>query len=283
MIHRRWTARLPDGAAIRADVRIPVGPPPRSAVVVAHGFKGFKDWGFFPHVCEALVADGHGAVVFDFSLNGVVADGGELTDFDAFARNTLTRELHELRRVLAAVRAGEVFPAPVRSVGLLGHSRGGGVAIVAAGSGEEIGALVTWGAVAHFDRWSDETRAEWREAGRVHVVNTRTGRHMPLDVTLLEDFEKNRELLDVEAAAARVEAPWLIVHGEEDISVSSEDARRLARANPRARLDLVEGAGHTFEARHPFEAEPPELDDALRRTRAHFARHLAGPSAFVHS
>jgi len=29
-------------------------PVPVGAVLVVHGFKGFKDWGFFPYLCEAF-------------------------------------------------------------------------------------------------------------------------------------------------------------------------------------------------------------------------------------
>ena len=64
----------PHGDVIRGDLRIPEGPPPRTAVVVVHGFKGFKDWGFFPHLCEEIAAGGHAVVSFNFSWNGIGAD-----------------------------------------------------------------------------------------------------------------------------------------------------------------------------------------------------------------
>jgi hypothetical protein len=41
-----------------------------------------------------------------------------------------------------------------------------------------------------------------------------------------------------------------------------------------ARMVLVGDAGHTFQARHPFESSPPELDEAVQRTIQHFERHL---------
>jgi uncharacterized protein len=274
MIHRTWRRALDDGAHLVADVRIPDGPPPRTAVVVVHGFKGFKDWGFFPHACESLAADGHAVVSFNFSLNGIGSDPLEFTELDAFARNTFTRELKELHLVLEALFDGELLPLPPRRIGVLGHSRGGGSAVIAASESARVDALVTWASVATFDRWDDETRKEWRADGRIHVLNARTGQQLPLDVTLLEDLEGNRERLDVTAAASRVRAPWLILHGEEDASVSPEEARLLARAGPSARLHLVEGAGHTFEAGHPFQGETPELAEALRFTRAHFLLHL---------
>ncbi len=274
MIHRRWNRVLPDGALLRADVRLPEGAPPRGAVVLVHGFKGFKDWAFFPWLAERVVEAGFASVVPNFSGNGIGSDPEVFSELEAFARNTLSREVMELRMVLEALRDGSVLPIVPEVAGMFGHSRGGGDAVLVAAEGR-VDALVTWAAVADFDRWSEELREEWRAQGRIHVLNGRTGQHMPLDVTLLEDFEANREALDVEGAAARVEAPWLIVHGTEDTTVGVEDARRLARANPRARLHLVEGAGHTFGAVHPFAGVPRELEEAAEHALAHFRAHLA--------
>jgi uncharacterized protein len=276
LIQRRWNHALPDGALLRADVRLPEGGPPRAAVVLVHGFKGFKDWGFFPWLAERLVERGFAAISPNFSLNGIGTDPLAFTELDAFARNTLSREVRELRIVLEAVSRGDVLPVPPERVGLFGHSRGGGDAVLAAAEGG-VDALVTWAAVADFDRWDDELKAEWRRDGRIHVLNGRTGQHMPLDVSLLDDFEANREALDVKGAAARVGCPWMIVHGLDDATVSVEDARRLARANPQSRLRLVEGAGHTFGAVHPFGGAPEPLLAAAGTALDHFEAALLSP------
>ncbi len=279
MILRTFVLPIEPGRSVRGDVRIPEGPPPRSAVLVVHGFKGFKDWGFFPHVSESLAAEGHAVVSFNFSLNGISDDGETFGRLDDFARNTFSAELGELLRVIDEVREGSLLPRPVRRVGLLGHSRGGAIAVLAARerlrAPEAVHALVTWGALASFDRWSEETRAEWRASGRIHVMNQRTGQHMPLDVSLLEDFETHRRRLDVERASAHVTLPWLVVHGEADTTVPVTEAHRLIGANPRARLEIIQDAGHTFEARHPFAGTTPALNQALLATRRHFERHLS--------
>lgn len=263
-----------------------------SAIVILHGFKGFRRWGFFPHVAGALAAAGHTVVTFDFSRNGVGAGGQDFDELEAFARNTFTRELDETHQVVEALRGGALPGPNPRRVGLLGHSRGGGVAVLAAAE-LELDALVSWAAVATFDRWADPVKEEWRREGRIHIPNARTGQQMPLDVALLEDWERNRERLDIEAGAGRIQSPWLIVHGTADEAVAVEDAHRLARASSPAwatdgapspqgaeggaQLELIEGAGHTFGAGHPFDGEGPHLATALEATRAHFDRVLARP------
>lgn len=273
--HTTFELAGPDGEVLRGDVRLADDSVTESVVVVVHGFKGFKDWGFFPHACETLAEAGHTVVSFNFSHNGIGEDPLEFTELERFARNTLSRELDQLGYIIETVVAGEL-PAVGRPdrLGVLGHSRGGGQAILAAAEHEALDALVTWAAVADFDRWSDEVKKEWRAEERITVMNARTGQEMPLDVGLLEDFEANRERLDIAAAARRIARPWLIVHGRSDETVSPDDGRRLAEAARDGRLILIDGAGHTFEARHPFAESTPELGQALAATREHFQRHL---------
>ena len=275
MIHYTFQRESVPGRLLRGDVRIPEGPPPRSAVVVVHGFKGFKDWAFSPHLCQSLAASGHAVVSFNFSGSGIGSQPEHFTELEAFAANTFSREVEDVGWVLDWVTAGDLLPRRPVSLGLLGHSRGGGDAILQAADDPRVRALVTWSAVSTFDRWSAATRAEWREAGRIYVMNSRTGQQMPLDVGLLEDLEGNRVRLDVEAAAGRVTVPWLILHGEADRTVELEEARVLARAARVGRLHVVAGAGHTYEVGHPFSGPSPELDEAVEASVTHFSVHLS--------
>jgi len=84
-----------------------------AVVVLCHGFKGHRRWGFFPYLADRLRRSGFGALVIDFSLNGTVATPGSraapYTVYQApllFERNTLARESDDLRRVVAFVREG---------------------------------------------------------------------------------------------------------------------------------------------------------------------------------
>ena len=274
MVQYKFQREPVPGRFLRGEVRIPEGPPPRSAVVVIHGFKGFKDWAFFPHLCRSLAASGHAVISFNFSGSGIGSHPERFTELEAFAANTLSREVEEVGWVVEWVMTGDLLPGKPASLGLLGHSRGGGDAILHASGDPRVRALVTWSAVSTFERWSSETQAEWREAGRIHVTNSRTGQQMPLDVGLLQDLERNRARLDVESAASRVAAPWLIVHGDADQTVGLEEAQELARAAPSGRLCVVAGAGHTFEVGHPFSMPSRELDEAVEASVSHLSLHL---------
>lgn len=250
----------------------------RPTVFVCHGFKGFQEWGFFPHVAELLAARGFTAVRFNFSGGGMRPGDELVTDLEAFRRATFSRDLDELLWLLDELP--RLYPEQIDAerIGLFGHSRGGGTAVLAAGRErwrDRLGALVTWAAVSTFDRASAEEKALWRERGELPVVNARTGQELALGVEVLDDLEANRERLDIRLAADRRRAPWLIVHGVEDESVPVDEAHHLAEAaaEPSELLE-IEAAGHTFEVRHPFQAPSPQLVTALNATQRWFRRHL---------
>jgi len=273
---------IPGGRTLDGVLHLPAGASgPRPPVVICHGFKGFMDWGFFPYLAELLAARGYAAVRFNFTGAGVRPGEDLVSDPEAFKADTYSRELEELEEVIEAVEdglgAGHVAPGPI---GLIGHSRGGGVALLAAASErcrDPIGALITWAAIADTDRFTPEQKAAWRRDGELPVVNARTGQRLAIGLDALRDLEENRAALDLAAAAGRRTAPWLIVHGEADETVPVAEAHRLhAAAAPPAELLVPPGpgAGHTFGAVHPFAGPTPVLIQAMNATQRWLRRHL---------
>lgn len=245
----------------------------RPAIVGVHGFKGFKDWGFWPALSERLARAGFTAVTFNLSGSGVDA-AGEPTLGERFSLDTYSHQLDDIRAVLDALFSGALGVAEPSALGLVGHSRGGGMAILAAEADPRVQALVTWAAIADADRWSRGTREAWRARGYLEVENTRTGQVLPLGVDILDDLDANASRLDIGAAASRLAIPWLIVHGEEDESVPVADAHRLAQANPHATSLIVPGAGHTFGASHPWRPPVPVAERVMDETLRFMMRNL---------
>jgi dienelactone hydrolase len=268
--------RLPGALGeILIDVRAGGRTTPRPAVVVMHGFKGFKDWGLWPSFAERLARAGFSAVNFNLSGSGV-DDSGEFAFPERFGHNTFSAELQDLRRVLDALTAGELGVAPPTGIGLLGHSRGGGMSVLTAAADPRVKALVTWAAISTVERWPEPQRAAWRKAGVTPVKNARTGQVLPQYTDILDDIERNSDALDIEAAAGRVAVPWLIVHGSEDEAVALGEGEQLAAAAPPARTSFlpVAGAGHTFGAAHPWRGSTPELDQVMDATLGFLAAEL---------
>lgn len=247
-----------DGRPVRATVH---GDPNAPAVLIAHGFKGFKDWGSFPWMAEQLAAGGLRAIRFNFSHNGV--DQTDFDRLDLFLLDTPGRHQEDLH-ALAANVAGPI--------GVLGHSRGGGDAILFAASEPRVAALATLASVATTQWTPAGYDAELREQGFVGVPNMRTKQLMPVGRHAFE----SGAALSVETAARELPCPALFVHGTADASVAPQSLDQLAGWYPPAETLRVPDAGHTFGAVHPFRGPTPELEHVVQRCVAFFRQHLLG-------
>src|SRR5437867_1483381 len=172
---------------ILVDVRSSGRGSARPAVVVLHGFKGFKDWGMFPPFSERLARAGFTAVTPNVSGSGV-DDHGEFVYTERFGHNTFSAELEDLRRVIDALLQGELGVPPPPALGLMGHSRGGGISILQTARDPRVKALVTWSAISTIERWPPEERAAWRKAGVLQTKNMRTGQILPLYIGILDEI-----------------------------------------------------------------------------------------------
>ncbi len=258
---------------IRLRIERPEGSESLPAVLVIHGFKGFIDWGFFPLLSRRLAERGWVAVSLNVSGSGIGEDPERFTEDEAFARNTYSKELEDLDQVRDYVEGLE--GVDTRRLGLVGHSRGGGMALLHAAARGDYRAVVTWAAIDEVDRVDAEAKRRWREEGRLLIPNGRTGQVHRLELDALEDVERNRAALDILAACKRLESPVLVVHGDEDATVPLSACRRIAASLPRGTELCIEGAGHTFGATHPFTGPTLELEAALGATTEFLASHLA--------
>jgi len=277
LVRADWILQPRDGSPpIRGDLRAPRGPSPETAVVICHGFKGFRKWAFFPYLARFLASRGHAVITFDFTRNGVGDDGVDFSALGRFAENTHSQNVDEIRMVLEAAFDGSLFPRAPSSVALLGHSRGGAEALIAASEDRRVSALTTWAAIASIEnRWSSEQIAAWERGETVHILNARTRQDMPIGPGYWLDVQRARDRLDVLGSAHRLEQPWLIVHAEADETVTVADARTLfAAAGTNAELCIVEGGSHTFGATHPFSGPTPELSIAMDSTADWLDEHL---------
>ena len=257
-------------AAMAADRQITSMPAELSAheVVLLHGQPGSPaDW---QQVAARLPAE----------LRAVAADrpgyGGSQLPAGGFAANA--------RAVLADLDARGVTHAV-----LVGHSYGGGVALSAASLAPgRVAAVILLasvgpGCVTGWDRLLAAPGAGWlcaqvawrltpglararlagmaRRRGRPlrpdEHVNWQVwgqagyGRHPLWRTFLTEQRALLRELGALEDALPSVRVPVLVLADPRDAVVPFDTARRLARALPDARLQIVEGAGHHLPRRAP--------------------------------
>lgn len=247
-------------------------------ILYAHGLKGFKDWGFVPYVAQSFVDQGFSFVAFNFSHNGIGTDMEHFTEEVQFFHNTYSLEVSELREMISLCASGDLDGIEAdRTVGLLGHSRGGGVALLAGQSTPEVQAITTWAAISTVDRYEKRTYDLWRKSGHLEIKNSRTGQVLNMGLDMLEDIRKNAKAsLNIQLATKHLGKPLLLVHGTEDKAVPFYEAEMLNiyADVDRSHMQLIPGAGHTFGATHPFTGTTPMLEEAIKNTVNFFASHL---------
>lgn len=254
-----------EGLPIRGEIDAP--PDPSALVVVIHGFKGFKDWGFFPWLAEHLLNDGYAVVRFNMSRSGIGEHPESFDRLDLFAGDTYSTQLHDLHTV--AAHAQREFPS--LPTFLLGHSRGGGVALLGAREVRDLAGVVTWSAISRVDRWDDATKQRWRKDGALYVENARTKQLMPVSTAMLDDVEAHG--FDIGAAVEALELPLLVLHGGRDESVPVAEAGTIASRSRDASKVIIANAGHTYNAIHPLVHLPFALNLASILTSRFIAAH----------
>ncbi|HEX6160873.1 MAG TPA: alpha/beta hydrolase, partial [Thermoanaerobaculia bacterium] len=88
-----------EGLPIRGNLAVPERP--RALVVIVHGFKGFKDWGFFPFLAEHLTQHRLATCRFNMSRSGVGESLDSFDRLDLFEHDTYSTQIADLRKVVA--------------------------------------------------------------------------------------------------------------------------------------------------------------------------------------
>jgi putative redox protein len=122
---------------------------------------------------------------------------------------------------------------------LVGTSTGGSLGLAVAAADPRIRGVALLGARADFEDWAAQPRRFLEHAREVGAVR---------NPTFPDHFDSwARELRSVrplEAARRFAPRPLLVVHGDDDDTVPTADARQFAQAHGSAELRFVTGAGH---------------------------------------
>ncbi len=247
------------GKPILMDIRYPSDERDKPVVIFIHGFKGFKDWGHWNLIADQIAQAGYCVVKFNLSHNGTTPEHPiDFVDLEAFSNNTYSIELDDVKAVLDFLSSNnnKIDHLDLSKIYLIGHSRGGGLALIKAIEDNRVSGVVTWASVSDYaTRWSDEVKEQWKKDGVHFVYNGRTKQNMPLKYTLIEDFLKNRSRLDIKNAVIQMKMPILHVHGSVDPTIKVEEARKMAKWNEKSELVVIENADHVFNGKHPFTEE----------------------------
>ncbi|MCP4546429.1 MAG: alpha/beta fold hydrolase [bacterium] len=267
----------PDGFPLRGKMNLPDGAS-APVVLMVHGFKGFMDWGFMPLLSERLVEAGIATCRFNMSSSGIGKDGESYTEKRRFETATYSQDLEEIAVIVGHLVKGKIRGAHTLpgQVGIFGHSRGGGMAILAAQSELLISTMGLWAPISKVDRFSAEDIQNWRRDGFLRITNSRTGDTFKLSHAILEDVEERYDQLNILSAAANMDIPTLIIHGGKDETVPFSEGNIISQTiGKNSNVIIVPGATHTFGATHPLsDAVPDDLTTAIQSTVEHFTDQL---------
>jgi pimeloyl-ACP methyl ester carboxylesterase len=230
---------------------------PKPIVVFCHGYKGFKDWGAWDLMAEAFAEAGFFFVKFNFSHNGGTAEQPlDFPDLDAFGNNNYTKELDDLETVIDWVLTNSSLKKEINTddISLIGHSRGGGIVTIKSEEDMRIKKVITLAGVSDYkSRFPKKERFQkWKETGVYYVKNGRTHQEMPHFYQFYEDFDKNENRLTIARAVEKLQISHLIIHGDNDTSVSINEAISQHKWNPKSQLEIIKGANHVFGTSHPW-------------------------------
>jgi len=267
ILHDTFVLELGKDTFVRGDVRVKGDAGRKPVLIIAHGFKGFKDWGMFPYAARRFAEEGFAVVTFNFSHNGVRER--DFDELEKFGRNTYSQEQKDLAAVLAAVledRLPEAERMDKEQVVLVGHSRGGGNSVLFAAEHSSISGVASWNGIANVNLFNNEFRETVMRDGVGYIINARTKQEMPIQAVFFEDIDRNKKCFDIAARAAELRTPILFIQGMNDAERLVEGFRRLRAAAPQHRFAEIQGTNHTFGTVHPFAGTTDALEQAMAMT-----------------
>lgn len=148
---------------------------------------------------------------------------------------------------------GEFKP---KQIHVIGHSRGGGIACLAAAQNLNINTLCTLASVDDFESRFPQGQdfKTWKNNGVYSVKNARTNQDMPHLFNFYLDFKDNQKQLDILDNLSRMKKPSLHIHGSEDKAVSLDSSVKLSSVT-KGELYIIDNTGHTFDTKHPWVQE----------------------------
>lgn len=265
------------GDTIYGTLTLPTAPTSRvPLIILLHGFKGFRNYSFLPWVAQYGANLNAAVLRICFSLNGMKNTSWLVQSTDDFARNTISRECDDAADTIAAVELNEQFEM-LRSIwdgtfSLIGHSRGGGIALIAANELQAVQPnrlrrVAVWNSVGTWFRWTPRQAAAWKEAGSFEMQNQRTMQMLTMHASYVEDIESSARRLDLAAACSNLNNKLRMIHAQHDLTVPLREIEQLAvEAGMSDNVHVLSNTTHTFNMEHPVNRITQGLADAVATT-----------------
>lgn len=253
-----------DGVYINAGDESPL-------VIITNGHNGFYNYGMFPYIQENLAKNKISSYSYNFSHGGVVGDSDYFERLDLYEKNCMRLETADLCEVVRNIAKTEM--KSFSKLFLLSHSLGSIPTIFGAAElfeeGFKIEGIILLAPTKTLDFWSPEQMNEWGKKGVLMLKNNRTNQNLPQGKEFLQETKEAHGVWDLEKAFQKVKTNFLIIHGENDEAIPTEEAKAIndwstKNGNP-TELILISNATHTFNTKHPFTVDSPELNTMIEK------------------
>lgn len=283
---------------ISFDIRFDEGIQHKSSLVIfLHGFKSFRNWGFIPYICSKFASAGLISLNLDFEFNGILTENPVQFDIEKFAMNNVSKELENINFLLsllnelhsakslqqdffknfASIENSDDFEILNKileqkwngKVSLVGHSRGGGISILAARDNNIVDKIGLLAPIAHFDRYTPRLKAKWIDEGYLEFNDSMSKQTLKMNSDYVLDLEQNKDRFNLIKFAETLANPVFIIHGENDVSVPLSEVEDLVNSLKKNEINqftsrnfvIIKKANHLFNINHPFEKSNPYLDE----------------------
>ena len=257
-----WEINGAEGKPIIGNTHMPSSPV--GTIVICHGFKGYKDYGFFPKLAESAASNGLIAHRFNFSHSGMTNNIETFENPELFESDTWNKQISDLSNVIKAIAEGKLQGQGL-PLTIFGHSRGGVTTILTTSRlqkkpssplGNTIKGIIT-AASPDTGFWLNKDQVkELKKKGRLLSPSARTGQDLYVGLEMLTEMEHKPKAFEATRAIKNITCPICIIHGNDDPTVPVSSAHKLAEAaGDNAVRIIIPEANHVFNAPNPLPIE----------------------------
>jgi len=247
-------------------------------LIISHGFKAHKDWGFFPYIAQKFCDANFLVITFNFSMNGFDNSSNSFIYVEKFAHNTVSQEIQDLENVIEFLNEKSKLSLYLdrywnKELHLLGHSRGAAISLLVVKRNLYKAKLALWNSIATFDRWTERQKEIWQEKGFLEFKDNSLNLNLKIDIKYLKDIQNNE--YNLINAINLINIPLLLLYCEQDMTVRKREFENLKNYinSNFSEIISIPNTGHTFGVSEKMQKSTEQLDFAIQKTIEFFKRN----------
>jgi dipeptidyl aminopeptidase/acylaminoacyl peptidase len=209
-------------------------------ITLCHGLSTSKDGRTYSRMEAMLNQKGISTFRFDFYGHG--DSEGKFEDL------TLSEAINNVHKAIHVLKN-----SGYEKIGLMGSSFGGFASLIAASELPELICLALKSPVSDYlglliAKGQEIDIPLWKDKGFIPVIGS-NGQSLKLNYSFYRDAETIKSYDAIE----KIKIPAMIVHGDKDKTVPLEQSLQCAQLMEDCRLEIIEGADHTYTQPRHFE------------------------------